>query len=266
MNRRITSIISPIAIILVIYFIYSLVPKPVHAPAPKTTTPIGTGATSTQATDIPKKITVSDVAIDETLPGKPTIHIRYPTFPSLDGRLDTAIASSVSSRISDFRGEVTENQSAREATSDPAAQLPPSSYSFDARYQVVRADSNYVSLIIRYSSYVGGANESQDTETFNYDVRAGKMLALIDLFPHIRSVYLSAIADRVRTALSQTLADESPGYEGDDMLFAGTEPTEENFSRFTFTDDTITFYFPKYQVAPGAFGEQRTTLVRDEIR
>ena len=38
----------------------------------------------------------------------------------------------------------------------------------------------------------------------------------------------------------------------------------ENFSNFTFTDNSITVYFPKYAVAPGSFGEQEISIPRTQ--
>jgi hypothetical protein len=46
----------------------------------------------------------------------------------------------------------------------------------------------------------------------------------------------------------------------------GTAPTAENYQNFTFTENILTIYFPKYSVAAGAFGELHVDIPRSEIK
>ena len=184
--------------------------------------------------------------------------------------LNTAIASSVSSRLEDFYKVVALNSAARDATANnppgkPGASIPPNAYSFIATWQEAQINNRYVSFIIRFDSYAGGANENQEVETFNYDVSAKKLMSLPDLFPAAPN-YLDQLSKLSRQQLSDSLRTASPGYDPVAMLDAGTEPTADNFHNFTFTDYAVTLYFPKYAVAPGAFGEQRVTISMNSVK
>lgn len=52
----------------------------------------------------------------------------------------------------------------------------------------------------------------------------------------------------------------------EEMLEEGTAPTLENYKNFTFNQDSLTIYFQKYQVAPGASGSQKVVLYRSELK
>jgi hypothetical protein len=216
-----------------------------------------------------KVIPVSIVTLYENASTSPSVSIEYPQFPSLPASFNEVIASSTNSRLANFRQEVKDNSAARDATAnnmpgEPGAALPMSSYSFIASWQLTQINGRYVSFIIRYDSFVGGANEDQELVTFNYDVLAHKIINLGDLFPK-RTDYIKAIADIARSQLTESLNNTSNGNAPAAMISAGTEPTADNFADFTFTDYIVTIYFPKYAVAPGSFGEQHVDIPRSAV-
>jgi hypothetical protein len=224
--------------------------------------------TSPSVTAVPTGSTVSTlsiVSIHETASSSPQVNVQYPQFSSLPPSANEDIASSTKSRLADFRDTVAENMAARFATGGSHDEISSSSYSFNASWQPAQVSDRYVSFIIRYDSYSGGANENQEIQTFNYDVASGTPLTLEDLFPNI-SKLLQKISAIAREQLRSSLSSAAPGYTPDQMLSEGTAPLDENFSNFTFTDNAITFYFPKYAVAPGAFGEQRVVISRSSIK
>ncbi len=220
-------------------------------------------ATSTQTQNIPseKNLPVTITEKHETSSTSPDISYEYPQFPTLSEDFNASISAAVNDRIAEFKKDITGNEAARKATSDPKTYIPMSTYSFLALWQPAQTNSRYVSFIIRFESYTGGANENQDLQTFNYDVTGGKPVSLADLFPGNQN-YLSTISKTAREQLTNSLRMSSPGYDASVQLNPGTEPTLENFKNFTFIDPAITFYFPKYQVAPGAFGEQKAIIQR----
>jgi hypothetical protein len=122
-----------------------------------------------------------------------------------------------------------------------------------------------VSFIIRFDSYTGGANGNQGLQTFNYDVAGKKDMAIADAFPNVSGLFgkLSAIA---RSQLAAKLKEAGGPDAPLDELAPGTAPVAENFKNFTFTDNAITIYFPKYSVAAGAFGEQKVVITRSEVK
>jgi hypothetical protein len=224
--------------------------------------------TTPAVTNIPANsevLPLSVVSINEDDPMSPQVNVEYPQFSSLPADFNDAIASSSLSRLDEFKKTVADAIAARLATSGASAEIATSSYSFNASWQSAQMNSRYVSFIIRYDSYSGGANENQDLATFGYDVASNTPVTLESLFPNAPD-RLKVISRLVRAQLRSSLMAASPGYNPDAMLNEGTAPTDENFSRFTFTDKLITFYFPKYAVAPGAFGEQRTTIARSQVR
>jgi len=199
----------------------------------------------------------------------PSVSIEYPQFPSLSADFNASIAKAVTDRLADFKQAAALTETARDATANnlpgqPGASIPPSDYSFIASWQLTQINSRYVSFIIRFSSYSGGANGNDELQTFNYDVAARKTVGLGDLFPK-RADYLSAIADIARSQLNESLNSASNGNAPLDMISAGTEPTADNFADFTFTDYIVTIYFPKYAVAPGSFGEQHVDIPRSAV-
>lgn len=256
MTHHSRSIFAGLTVAIIAFFIgYSVGPKTAQAPA---NTPSDS-----------KIIPVSIVTMYENASTSPSVSVEYPQFPSLSTDFNADIASATMSRLADFRQQVSDNSAARDATAnnmpdEPAAALPMSAYSFNASWQLTQINSRYVSFIVRYDSFVGGANEDQELVTFNYDVAAHKIITLGDLFPQ-RSDYLSAIADIARSQLTESLNDTSNGNAPADMIAAGTQPTADNFANFTFTDYIVTFYFPKYAVAPGSFGEQHVDVPRSAV-
>lgn len=209
-------------------------------------------------------IPLSIVSMYDNASTSPQINVEYPQFSTLSESANSDIASATISRLNDFKSEV-KNTMAGRAAAGPDAVIATSSYTFLATWQPTQINDRYVSFIERYDSYSGGANENQDLQTFNYNVASGTPVTLQDLFPNVENL-LQPISILVRQELHDSLSAASPGYNPDQMLNQGTAPTADDFANFTFTDDTITFYFPKYAVAPGAFGEQHVTLPRSDIK
>jgi len=209
-------------------------------------------------------IPLSIVSIKENSSSSPTISIEYPQFTSLD-TLNKAISSVVMDRLAEFKKDASENKVARLATSDPKANIPDDAYSFITDWQQTQINNHYISLVIRFDSYTGGANEIQELQTFNYDLYTHKIMTLSDLFPN-KTNYLDTISTLSRTQLIDSLKAASNGDIQIDMLNSGTEPLIVNFQNFTFNDYSITFYFPKYAVAPGSFGEQHVSIPKSAIK
>ncbi|HUX21933.1 MAG TPA: DUF3298 domain-containing protein [Spirochaetia bacterium] len=205
------------------------------------------------------------VSIVETASTSPTVTIEYPQFPKLPTALNDAIASATMSRLAGFRKTASETMKARAATGDSAAVIPYSAYHFMASWQPSQVNSRYISFIERYGSYAGGANGNEQLQTFNYDIARRGFVSLADLFPDAPD-YLATLASTVRSRLASSMNSASAGHAPLSMMDAGTAPDTANFKNFTFTNDLVTIYFPKYAVAPGSFGEQHVTIIRSSIK
>jgi len=257
MRHHSRTIFAAIIVTVVAFFVgYSIAPNIARAPGSTNAPKTAPGGSSV--------IPISIISLRESASTSPSVSIEYPQFPSLPTDFNDAIASSVTGRLADFRKESADNEAARHATAAPGADIPPGAYSFIATWQLTQINDRYVSFIVRYDMYTGGANENQELQTFNYDMAAHKVMSLGDLFPK-RADYLKALADIARSQLNESLYGSSNGNAPADMITAGTEPTADNFANFTFTDYIVTIYFPKYAVAPGSFGEQHVDVPRSAV-
>jgi hypothetical protein len=190
----------------------------------------------------------------------------YPQFAGASDNFNAAIASYITSNLAQFKSDSTANQKAREATMPAGSKdtLPPQSFYFTVQWQPEQVNNRYISVIARIEYYNGGANETQLLRTFNYDLTNKKIMTLQDLFPKVTN-YLQQVTQLSRQELQSSLTSASNGHPALDILQEGTTPTADHYSNFTFNDDAVTIYFPKYQVAPGVFGEQKVRIVRSTI-
>lgn len=186
-----------------------------------------------------------------------TVRAEHPRFESLPG-LTTEIDSFVEGAIEQFTKTVKENDQARRDTATPGENVADFVYSLSISWKPAQINSRYVSLILHLDAFEGGANLRQEARTFNYDVQAKRAVTLSDLFPG-EPGYLERVSTYTRQVLEGNLGENTTP----DFLNEGTKPTLGSFEWFTFTDEFITFTFPKYQVAPGAAGEQTVTMPRN---
>jgi len=194
----------------------------------------------------------------------------YPQFtnavPAFNDRILGTVLDAAASHVKD----ATENWQARVATAQPGeniGQYPadPNDLAFLVSWSPAQANGRFVSFIMRYGGYTGGAHGYEDMTTFNYDVAAKRDIALQDIFPNDPE-YLTKLSAASRIQLAAHFKTAfGPGADVGlltEMMETGTAPTEENFKHFTFTDTAVTVYFEQYQVAPYAAGEQTVTISR----
>lgn len=188
----------------------------------------------------------------------------YPQFKGLT-EYNSAIRQIIDERTADFKKNTEENYEARKALAKEQNSLPSfaaPAYTLNFTWSPQQINNTYISFLIRINAFEGGANELQDIVTFNYDVQNRRPLSLESLFPDDPS-YLDTISTYVKGDLiGQFTSEIGEGYVPTDFINEGAAPTLDNFSRFTFDDSVVIFYFPKYQVAPGSYGEQRVIMPR----
>jgi hypothetical protein len=191
----------------------------------------------------------------------------YPQFASASSSMNAAIADFITTNLSQFKTSSQENWQARTDTvpTGTVDTLPAQSFSFSSSWEPQQINDHYISVIVRVDYYNGGANGTQLLKTFNYDVANGRMLSITDLFPGVTSSLqqISKLAiDQLTSSAQGTSGSNAPI----DMINTGAAPTAENYANFTFNNDTVTVYFPKYQAGPGYFGEQKVSFVRSAIK
>ena len=193
-----------------------------------------------------------------------SIRGEYPQFTSAARSLSATIANDINTRIAEFKKNATENWKARQDTTpagQPKEENPTTPFDFIVTWEPKQLNTRTISLIVRIYSYEGGAHGNSELKTYNYDIQTGNPVSLASLFPDDPN-YLSTVSKTAYNQLLQDLTTASNGNVEMDMLRDGTRPTPDNFTYFTFDDNTIDLYFQKYQVAPGVFGEQKVTLSR----
>lgn len=187
------------------------------------------------------------------------IRAEYPQFDQATQGFNREIESFVTERVAQFKKNNILSREMRKKIISPDEPMPETAegpWPFTLTWSAQQLNTRYISLMMRMSSFEGGANEIQEIKTFNYDLTKKKPVTLVDLFPG-KPDYLKIISDYAKKDLTEKLINQDVPT---DFVASGTEPKEENFSRFVFDDDKIIFYFPKYQVAPGVAGEQMVIM------
>lgn len=178
----------------------------------------------------------------------------YPQFKGVAPIFNQTIERVVLDAIASHKTESENNQKYMIAIDVAEGREPrvPEQFELYVQYEQDQMNARYISFVMRIGGYAGGAHGYQNIITFNYDVPNQTIMSLADLFPN-DSEYLTTLSQYAREQLRATLGD----YTNETFIMDGTNPTVENFKNFTFDENTITLYFPQYQVAPYAAGEQQ---------
>lgn len=132
----------------------------------------------------------------------------------------------------------------------------PHKYSLRVRYAVWSAAAGRLASVrLGVSAYTGGAHGNHWPMTEVFDMALDRPVTLDDLFTDM-GAGLAAASRLVRRPLRAALGDMYVP----DMFEDGLAPMDRNFSRFVLTDEGVAFFFPPYQVAPFAAGEQTVTV------
>jgi hypothetical protein len=134
------------------------------------------------------------------------------------------------------------------------------SSSLDVKAGVNQKFEQYVSVSIESNMYLGGANGMAARNILNFDPKAGKVIALADLFA--APDHLQKIADMCRADLTARKNDMG---SDDKMIADGTAPQADLFDCFELSAEGLRIYFQPMQVAPNASGEQSVLLGFDKI-
>jgi hypothetical protein len=122
---------------------------------------------------------------------------------------------------------------------------------YDSSYVVELATSDLVSIAFGVSTYgEGAAHPNHNTLVFNYDLNAGRILELSDLFKP-GSNYLGAISKYAIEALKKELGPD-PDME---WIERGAGANAENYKAWTLTRSGLQVTFDPYQVDSYAAGE-----------
>jgi hypothetical protein len=125
------------------------------------------------------------------------------------------------------------------------------SFTFDSGYEVVYANADLISVLFSYSTFFGGAHPNHFSVAFNYDLKQGVEVKLLELFAP-KAAYLKAISDYSIKELKKLRTT--------DDVDEGAAPKAENFKSWNLTPIGLRFTFDHYQVGAYAVGQHEVTM------
>jgi hypothetical protein len=168
--------------------------------------------------------------------------------PRLLGPLDAAVLETIDAALATG---VEDDLAAFEAGSSAPIDEAMSSDEFSADFTVALLAADLASLrVLTYTYPSGAAHGGTALETWTFDLRTGRRLALADLFSP-GADYLGAIATETRRSLLDRYAIDRSSRQ---WVKDGTRPKAANYSGWALTPDGLEITFGQYQVAPYAAG------------
>ncbi len=207
---------------------------------------------------------------------------RYPYFENADLDFNLSIENYLKEQMEGDRLVSKENWKARYENQFPDENIPEvpepeDRFYFSSDFDVIQSNSSYISFILTYQAYTGGAHGYQIKKSYNYDIKNEKEVSLADVF-YNDSDFLNRISKVSRKELMEKYAVINPEEaEGSDpsaieayienmkeFINEGTKPEEKNFQVFTFTPDGIKIYFAQYQVGPYSIGMPEVEIINNK--
>lgn len=196
------------------------------------------------------------------------IQVEYPKFPGL-ADFSAEISDLVSGKISSFKDEARKNWEARRATATPENPVPENPevpFPFIVEWRPVQMNNKYISFVVHFYSFVGGAHGMNEVRAFNYDFAKNKEITITDYLNSSEPAFesLALLAKKEVTSQLQATGMQIDGFTGK-MIEDGTKATPENYKNFNFDYNSLTIYFQQYQAAPGSAGEITVTFFKKTL-
>ncbi len=197
------------------------------------------------------------------------VQVEYPQFANINNAFNKKISDLITGEIETFKKDAKDNYEARRATAPPENPLPENpdqTFDFIGSWEPSQLNDNYISFVIHLYYFVGGAHGVTEVYAFNYDLKKGKEITILDFLNSSQSA-LEKLADISNQNVTSQL--ESNGLSIDSflkqMIENGTKSTQENYQNFNFSDNSLTIYFQQYQVAPGSAGPITVVFYKDTL-
>ena len=218
--------------------------RPIEAPG----TPANTAATEPEPTVEADSIIIADSTL------RFNVAFRYPQLrdagPHTDA-INAALADSARAYVEVFR----------------PAEEPPDYMTrgseVEGGFAVTRLDERLFSAVISTYWYTGGAHGNTGFLPATYNLTTGERVGFAHLFAS-ETAYLDTLSARSAALLGQEA--ESRGFDASGLWAEGYAPEAANFQRFTLGPDSLTLYFPPYQVAPYVAGPFTLALAYTDLR
>ena len=116
------------------------------------------------------------------------------------------------------------------------------------------AVAGFLSLKFNVGEYLGGAHPNVYIQTFVFDMKTGRNLALTDLFTSAER----ALAVISRESIRQL--EQARGFALTPMERGRLQPAAQNYLNFVLDTGGLRLFFPVYQTGDRSLGEQRAII------
>ena len=133
-------------------------------------------------------------------------------------------------------------------------------YGSKGSYAVISPSKNYLSVLTIHSSYFGGAHDSLECASYNYDLNEGRLLTAEDIFPKGQKT-IEPLVKFVNAELDREYAsaDYKPIHEY-------SKDFAVNYTQyFVFTPAGITAFFEPYAMGSYAEGIKVVDIPKDKL-
>ncbi|MCL5037979.1 MAG: protease inhibitor I42 family protein [Chloroflexi bacterium] len=185
-----------------------------------------------------------------------SIDIEYPGLEELPdagirAKLNNAVKSQVDDIVRNFKDDIGKTKFSADE------QLMPLMLQLD--WKAEYKSPGLISLVFKGGAYQGGAHPGPVVLTMLLDLKTGDEIKLGGLFKP-DSKYLDELS-------KICIDDLSKNEELDkEWIKQGTSPSEDNFSNFYITEDSLAVIFPPYQVGPYAAGYQEIFIPYEKLK
>ncbi|MCK4617929.1 DUF3298 and DUF4163 domain-containing protein [Candidatus Aerophobetes bacterium] len=197
------------------------------------------------------------------------VQAEYPQFQTAGPDFNQEIATLISDKIDSFKKQSMDSWKARLDTmpaDKPVPQNPEEPFEFIASWQAAQLNNKYLSLVIKIYYFSGGAHGNEEIHAFNYDMLQKKKIRINNFFDSSQEALKKISEISAQDIMGQL---QSQGWKENDnlkeMVNQGTAPVFENFRNFNFDPHSLTIYFQRYQVAPGAVGSLTVRVSRQML-
>lgn len=163
--------------------------------------------------------------------------------------IDQEIKTFISEEINEFKNSIL----------DPIDSIDNETQAvFNIDYVFQKHKNRFLSFKFDLKKDTGGVHPDQDSFSLVFDLEKKKKI-FFDYF-FVTEDYLKTISEFVIQELKKSeFADE-------EMILSGAGPSLENYNIFSIAENSLIIYFPVYQVASAAAGEQSVAIPLSQIK
>ncbi len=170
------------------------------------------------------------------------------TYPTVDVEfIDQDINSFITEEVDDFKKII---NAIKESPN------PDWSYTLFVNYSVAFNNEGIFSLRFDTEEFVGGAHPSHMIFTKNYDLKNRKLINFDDIITN------QTVIDKISQISLDYFKRQQLEY---DLFVDGLAAKKDNFNHFNLKKDSISIYFPEYQIAPYVAGPQQIEITFKQL-